>query len=78
MKLSIYTFLIKDDELLEKYNEIRDKVSNSVKKGFHSESLYNEKYLKSEIESCEEKSTQIFMVIRYQRKVFVASVYQYH
>ena len=28
------SFLIKDNELLEKYNEIWDKVSNIIKKGF--------------------------------------------
>ena len=30
------SFLIKDDELLEKYNKIWDKVSNTVKKRFDS------------------------------------------
>ena len=28
------SFLIKDDELLEKYNETCEKVKNSIKKGF--------------------------------------------
>ena len=40
-------FLIKDDELLEKYNEIQEKVKNSIKKEFNSEPVYNEKYLKT-------------------------------
>ena len=40
-------FLIKDNELLEKYNEIWDKASKVIQKGFDSESVYNEKYLKS-------------------------------
>ena len=40
------SFLIKDDELLEKYNEIWEKVKNSLKKNFDSEPVYNEKYLK--------------------------------
>ena len=34
------------DELLEKYNKIWDKVSNTIKKQFDSEPVYNEKYLK--------------------------------
>ena len=38
------TLLIKDTELLEKYNEIWDKVSNTIKKGSDSEPVYNEKY----------------------------------
>ena len=51
MKLHVYLLLIKDDELLEKYNEIWEKVKNSINKEFDNESLYNEKYLKAKIES---------------------------
>ena len=40
-------FLIKDNELLEKYNEILKKVKNSIKKEFVSEPVFNEKYLKA-------------------------------
>ena len=42
------SFLIKNDELLEKYNEIWEKVKNSIKKEFDSEPVYNEKYLKAQ------------------------------
>ena len=45
------SFLIKDYELLEKYNEIWEKVKNTNKKEFNSEPVYNEKYLKAEIKS---------------------------
>ena len=45
------SFLIKDDELLERYNEIWDKVKNIVKKESFSEQLYNEKYLKAKLKS---------------------------
>ena len=48
-KLNICPFLIKDDESLEKYNEIWEKVKNSIKKQFDSEPLYNKKYLKVKI-----------------------------
>ena len=41
--------LIKDDELLEKYNEIWEKVKSSIKKEFDSEPVYNEKYPKAKI-----------------------------
>ena len=40
-----------DDELLEKYNEVWEKVKNSTKKEFDSEPVYNEKYLKTIIKS---------------------------
>ena len=43
------SFLIKDDKLLEKYNEIWEKVKNIIKKEFDSEPVYKEKYLKAKI-----------------------------
>ena len=46
----IYVILIKDEELLvERYNEILNKVSNTIKIGFDSEPVYIGKYLKTKI-----------------------------
>ena len=50
-KTKYMSFLIKDHELLEKYNEIWENVKNSIKKEFDSEPVYNEKYLKAKIKS---------------------------
>ena len=44
-------FLIKDDELLEQYNEIWEKLKNSLEKELGSNPIYNEKYLKAKIKS---------------------------
>ena len=55
------SFLIKDDELLEKYNEIWEKVKNSLKKEFDSEPVYNEKYLKAKIKSYNGKINTNFL-----------------
>ena len=49
------SFLIKNEELLEKYYEIWDKVRNNIKSGFDSEPVYNEKHLKTEIKFYEGK-----------------------
>ena len=68
--------MIKDDELLEKYNEIWEKVKNSIRKEFDSKPVYNEKYLKAKIKSYNGKSTQIFTIIKYQEKVLNLFVYQ--
>ena len=43
--------MIKDDELLEKYSEIWEKIRSCTKKEFDSEPVYNETYLKSIIKS---------------------------
>ena len=37
-------FLIEDDDFLETYNTIWDKVSADVKKEFNSEPVYNEEF----------------------------------
>ena len=49
------SFLIKDDELLEIYNKIWEKIKNSFKEEFGSEPMYNEKYLKAKIKSYNRK-----------------------
>ena len=43
--------LIEDDDLLEKYNTIWDKVSADIKKGCDSEPVYNKEFLKTKIKS---------------------------
>ena len=48
-KLNGWNFLIEDDDLLEKYNTIWDKVSADIKKKFDSKPAYNETYLKTKI-----------------------------
>ena len=44
-------FFIKDDDLLEKYNTIWDKVSADIKKQFDSEPAYNKIFLKIKMKS---------------------------
>ena len=77
-EINYISFLIKDNQLLEKYNEIWDEFSNIVKKGFDSEPVYNEKYLKTEINLMREKSIQIFIMIKCQKKVLIVFVYQWY
>ena len=45
------SFLIKDEMLLEKYNEFQKKFSCIIKSEFGSKTVYNEKYLKTKITS---------------------------
>ena len=47
--------MIKDNDILKKYHEIWDKVSNIIIEGFDSDLIYNDKYLKTKIKSYEEK-----------------------
>ena len=51
-----YIFLlIKDDKLLEKYNEIQEKVSMIIKKELNCETADDEKYLKTKTNSYQGK-----------------------
>ena len=57
-KTKCMSFLIKDEKLFEKHNEMWEKVSNIIKKEFDSKPVWNEKYLKylkTKIKSYNEK-----------------------
>ena len=44
-------FMLEDDDLLEKYNNIWDKVNADIREEFDSKSVYNKIYLKTKIKS---------------------------
>ena len=50
-------FLVKDDDLLEKYNTIWDKVSADIKKEFDSEPAYNKNFLEIKIKYYGDEAT---------------------
>ena len=54
------SLLIKDDELLKKHDKTWGKVSNSIRKEFDGEPVYNQKYLKTKIKSYEDKINTYF------------------
>ena len=78
------SFLIEDDELLEKFNEIQVQFQNSNKKVFDSEPVSNEKNLKAKIKSYTDfhnneiqiSSIQISTIMKYQKKVLRLFSYQ--
>ena len=59
-KLSGCIFLIEDNDLLEKYNSIWDKVSVDIKKEFGSKPVYNKKTLKTKIYTHDDEVTEFF------------------
>ena len=62
--------MIKEDELLQKYNKIWDKISSNIQKGFDSETLCNKKYLKSKRRSYEGKISTSFHDDRIPKESF--------
>ena len=53
-------FLIEDDDLLEKYKTIWDKVSADIKKEFDSEPVFNKNYLKTKAISHGDEVTDFY------------------
>ena len=53
-------FLNEDDNLLEKYNTIWDKVSADIKKEFDSEPVYNKEFLKTKIKFHDDEVTDFY------------------
>ena len=53
-------FLIEDDDLCEKFNTIRDKVSSDIKKEFDSEPVYNQIFFKTKIKSYGDDATDFY------------------
>ena len=53
-------FLIEDDDLLEKYNTIWDKVITDIKKEFDSKPVYNEEFLTTKIKSHGDEVTDFY------------------
>ena len=43
------SFVIKDNDVLEEYIEIWDKIKNKLNIEFHSMSVYDEKYIKAKV-----------------------------
>ena len=43
------SFVIKDDDVLDKYNEIWDKIKETLNIKFHSIPVYDEKYIKAKV-----------------------------
>ena len=43
------SFVIKDDDVLDKYNEIWDKIKETLRIRFHSKPVYCEKYIKAKV-----------------------------
>ena len=53
-------FLIENDDLLEKYNTVWDRISADIKKEFDSEPVCNKNFLKTKIKSYGDEVTDFY------------------
>ena len=65
------SFLIKDDEVWEKYNKIWDAIKNKLGIKFHSEPVYEYKYLKARVTEFDGVIKQTFWVMICQKKICI-------
>ena len=70
VKTKCISFLIEDDEILKKHNEISKKFENSPKKEFDSEPVYNENFLNAKIKSYNGKINTHFHDNKVQKEGF--------
>ena len=68
------SFLLKDDSVLDKYNEIWDKIIEKLSIKFHSEPVYDKKYLKAKVRELMVRLKQTFQVMKYQKKIYIILV----
>ena len=64
-------FFGEDDKLLEKYNRIWNKFSNSIKRELACEPIYNKKFLKTKIRSYADGATD------FQLYLFISNINQF-
>ena len=65
------SFFIRDNEVLDKYNEIWDVIKNKLGIKFHSEPIYDKKYIKAKVREFISVIKTTFWVIKCQKKICV-------
>ena len=65
------SFLIKDDMCLDKYNEIWDKIKETLNIKFHGMPVYDEKYIKATVREFNGVIKTNFLGKKYQKKMHI-------
>ena len=64
-------FVIKDDDVLDKYNEICDKIKETLNIKFHSMPVYHQKYIKAKVREFGGIIKTNFLVMKYKKKTCI-------
>ena len=65
------SFLIKNDEVLDKYNKIWDVIKNKLGIKFHSKPVYDETYIKPKVREFDGKIKTNFLGNECQKKICI-------
>ena len=64
------SFFVRDDNVLDKYKKIYDKINESLNIKFHNKLVYNQKYLKSKVRELD-NVVKTFQVMKFQKKICI-------
>ena len=68
------SFLIKDEEVLDKYEQIWDVIKNKLSIKFHSKPIYDETYIKVKVREFDCKLKQTLWAMMCQKKIYIINV----
>ena len=68
------SFLIKDEEMLDKYEQIWDVIKNKLSIKFHSKPIYDETYIKVKVREFDCKLKQTLWAMMCQKKIYIINV----
>ena len=63
-------FFVRDDNALDKYKKICDKINESLNIKFHNKLVYNQKYLKAKVREFD-NVVKTFQVMKCQKKICI-------
>ena len=70
-------FKIEDESVSLKYNEIWNKIKKTLSTRFHSQPIYDEKYIKVKVKTFDGVINSLFSTIKLQKKEIVTFVLQH-
>ena len=65
------SFVIRDDDVSENYNEIWEKIKETLNVKFHSMPVYDAKYIKAKIREFNGVIKTNFLAMKYQKKMCI-------
>ena len=68
------SFMIKDDNILDKYNEILNKIKETLNIKFHSKPVYDQTYIKAKVREFDGKIKTNFLGIKIPKKIYIILV----
>ena len=66
------SFKIEDDNIFLKYNEIWNNIKNTLNIRFHSQPIYDEKYIKTKVKAFSDLINTVFQTMKFQKKEVIA------